>query len=224
MLTLCNLLCGILGIYLFFTSNHSFLGVHLSVSLILLAMIFDFLDGLSARLLQATSIIGKDLDSLADLVSFGVAPSLFLVHLFQQENNAMWYLLFLIPLFTAYRLALFNHDNSQSIHFKGLNSPANALFLLGMFSSADFIGSIFPAHNIFLVISIVCFSSLMISNFSMFSFKLYKPWTLATYWAPLLLIIASLFFFIVTKWLALVISVLCYVFLSLIWSYKNKTK
>jgi len=110
--------------------------------LILAAMIFDFLDGLSARLLNSYSDIGKELDSLADVVSFGVAPALIIyqlvtsslspsVPLFTNGLPARAFVLLLIPVImpvcAAIRLAVFNTDDTQIKSFKGLPTPANAL-------------------------------------------------------------------------------------------------
>ena len=115
--------------------------------LILVAMIFDFLDGFSARLLKAYSAIGKELDSLADVVSFGVAPGLIMYHLLRNSlslnaplnadlNSVNTLLLLLIsalmPVCGALRLAIFNVDSTQTKTFKGLPIPANALAVISV--------------------------------------------------------------------------------------------
>lgn len=137
-ITLSNLLCGALSIYFLYVSD----SVLLPSIFILLGAIFDFFDGLSARLLKVTSAIGKELDSLADVVTFGLAPSLITVEVLKYSLIAEGYSLFvtnilcLIPLFmalmSAYRLANFNVDERQSVNFIGLPTPANALLWLSL--------------------------------------------------------------------------------------------
>jgi len=97
----------------------------------LLAGVMDFLDGFSARMLKADSAIGKDLDSLADLVSFGVVPALLMVQMLKQSTDNSWlpYLPLLMAALSAIRLAKFNHDERQTSAFYGLPTPANALFI-----------------------------------------------------------------------------------------------
>ena len=130
-ITLLNLLSGILSIYLLFKTQNL---LYPSL-LILLGAFFDFFDGMFARILKVSSPIGKELDSLADVVSFGVAPSLIVVEIlnrnFQQNGGAFYYLAFiplLMALMSAYRLAKFNLDIRQEESFIGVPTPANAIF------------------------------------------------------------------------------------------------
>ncbi len=137
-ITLTNLLCGALSIYFLYISDN----VLLPSIFILLGAIFDFFDGLTARLLKVTSAIGKELDSLADVVTFGLAPSLITVEVLKGSliNNGFSIftanILGLIPLFmalmSAYRLANFNVDERQTVNFIGLPTPANALLWLSL--------------------------------------------------------------------------------------------
>ncbi|MCK9162873.1 MAG: CDP-alcohol phosphatidyltransferase family protein [Bacteroidales bacterium] len=136
-ITLLNLLCGILSIYTLYTTE----SIIIPSVLIILGALFDFLDGMVARLLKAYSIIGKELDSLADLVTFGVAPSLITVDLLQEFYFLNPFLLkfsFLvfIPIFmalmSAYRLAKFNVDERQTMGFIGVPTPANALIWISL--------------------------------------------------------------------------------------------
>ena len=105
---------------------------------ILVAAVFDFLDGMLARLLQAYSDIGKELDSLADVVSFGVLPSVIVYQLFQQApqlgilSQYINYSAFFIAIFSALRLAKFNIDLRQNEHFIGLPTPANAILIASL--------------------------------------------------------------------------------------------
>ena len=130
--TCLNLFSGCIACVMAFEAKYE-----LALLFIALSSIFDFFDGLLARALNAHSIIGKDLDSLADDVSFGVAPSLIVFSLFKEmyypanmEFIAPYlpYLAFLISVFSALRLAKFNNDTRQTSSFVGLPVPANALF------------------------------------------------------------------------------------------------
>jgi CDP-diacylglycerol--serine O-phosphatidyltransferase len=98
------------------------------------ACVFDFLDGFAARMLRASSPIGKELDSLADMVSFGVLPSVLMYQLMKEVSVTEWLPLtaFLLAIFSALRLARFNIDERQVHGFIGLPTPANALFITGL--------------------------------------------------------------------------------------------
>jgi len=144
-LTACNLLCGLIAIIFAFTGR-----LDLASLCLLMAMAFDFLDGLAARQLDLSSAIGKDLDSLADMISFGVAPGILMFitialrlhgdvhtvlgkiqHLnFQSPEDSLALCALCIPVFSAFRLAKFNNDTRQKMHFFGLPTPANTLFFL----------------------------------------------------------------------------------------------
>lgn len=152
--------------------------------LILVGAFLDFFDGLSARLLKVSSPIGKELDSLADVVTFGFAPSVIvyqlLIDLFP-EQPLIPYLAFIIALFSAYRLAKFNIDERQTSSFIGVPTPANALFWLsipliewqGNFFSSDLAISIHEimTNPAFIVINILVWSLLLISEVPLFALK-----------------------------------------------------
>ncbi|MBS7563535.1 CDP-alcohol phosphatidyltransferase family protein [Mucilaginibacter sp. Bleaf8] len=133
-ITCANLFSGCVGI-VFVTLQDNLV---YAAYCIFLAAIFDFFDGLASRVLKSFSVIGKDLDSLADMVSFGVLPSLIMYQLFlkaPQIDHVSTYLnfvAFLIPVFSALRLAKFNQDTRQVENFIGLPTPANAI-LIGSF-------------------------------------------------------------------------------------------
>jgi CDP-diacylglycerol--serine O-phosphatidyltransferase len=133
LITLCNLLCGVLAI-LFFDNGT------ITASLFILAGAgCDFLDGMVARLLKVEGKIGKELDSLADVVTFGVAPSLIALWLLIQETGCLEGMMVLLALFplsmalmSAYRLAKFNIDVRQTSSFLGVPTPLNALLWLSI--------------------------------------------------------------------------------------------
>ncbi len=140
---------------------------------IIAGAVFDFCDGLAARVLKAYSPMGKELDSLADMVTFGVAPAMIMFR-FQAESNFLVYLPLLIAVFSGLRLAKFNIDTRQSENFIGLATPSCALIC----GSLIYAGEIYPALYDFLtaksyiipILSLVlCY--LLVCEIPMFSFK-----------------------------------------------------
>ena len=126
LLTLANVTIGGIGIIYVLTVDAT-----IGAYFIWVAVVFDYLDGFAARMLKATSPIGKQLDSLADMVSFGALPALIMYKMLEStsENEYVPYLGLLIMAFSALRLAKFNIDERQSTDFFGLPTPANALFI-----------------------------------------------------------------------------------------------
>ena len=125
-ITLLNLLSGVLGI-LWVLEGQPLYGAYF----VILSATFDFFDGFAARLLKVQSDMGKELDSLADVISFGVLPGILLYSLSKSQTEASFlpYCTLIIPMLSAYRLAKFNLDTRQSDRFIGLPTPANALLL-----------------------------------------------------------------------------------------------
>lgn len=172
-ITLLNLSCGVLGIIASFNG-----APETAFALMLLASVFDFCDGLAARLLGAYSPVGKELDSLADLVSFGVLPAIMLYHLVDGIGWGSWYVYvpLLIAPFSALRLAKFNTDDRQTDGFLGLPTPACAI-LCGSFAAWYSMGGCLACGRG--VAAVVCICSLLlccllISEVPMFSFKLHR--------------------------------------------------
>lgn len=178
-ITCCNLISGCVAIAFAFSGN-----VELSFTWIIIGAVFDFFDGMSARLLNVNSPIGKELDSLADIVTFGVAPSTILF----SELSVMSYPAILEPLrsilpFTAYimaafsalRLAKFNLDERQALGFIGLPTPANALFWGSLIIGAGKWLEATPFMVFFLLGGILISSWLMVSEIPMFALK-FKEW------------------------------------------------
>ena len=123
-ITSMNLLCGVMGV-IFTLKGRPDIGFLLMIG----GAVFDFFDGLAARLLKASSGIGKELDSLADMVSFGVLPSLMLFGLGGSSVPVLKYLPLILAVFSALRLAKFNLDERQHEGFIGLPTPAAALII-----------------------------------------------------------------------------------------------
>lgn len=173
--TCLNLFSGCIASVMAFEAKYE-----LALAFIILSAVFDFFDGMLARALHAYSAIGKDLDSLADDVSFGVAPSLIVFSLFKEMYYPagmeciapyMPYTAFIISIFSALRLAKFNNDTRQTSSFVGLPVPANALFW-GSFivGTHDFLISE-SCHPIYLFLLVCLFSWLLVSEIPMFSLK-----------------------------------------------------
>ena len=144
-------------------------GYELAFIFIGAATLFDFCDGLAARLLHAYSALGKELDSLSDLVSFGLAPAM-LIYSAMSANGAGWiaYLAFIVTIFGALRLAKFNIDDRQTSSFIGLPIPSNAIFWIGWIAWINQHG--YPG-SLVMVLLILALSLLMTSRMRMFSLK-----------------------------------------------------
>lgn len=149
---------------------------------VIIAAFFDFSDGFAARFLKAYSPMGKELDSLADCISFGFAPSA-IVYYFLKENvikishdpiiiEYLPYVAFLLAIFSALRLAKFNVDKRQTDSFIGLNTPANALFWVSFCYGLTFTAPVITSALIYtFLVGILVFSLLMVSEIPMFSLK-----------------------------------------------------
>ena len=125
-LTLLNLLSGSMGIYFAYQGN-----LYYAAYAIWVGAVFDFLDGFMARLLKVSSPIGKELDSLADLVTFGLLPA-FMMMFMVSDSSLLKFLPLIIVLFAALRLAKFNTDETQSHSFLGMPTPSIAFFVSGL--------------------------------------------------------------------------------------------
>lgn len=174
-ITSCNLFCGCIASYWAFQGNYK-----LALLFIILGAVFDFFDGMTARLLHVSSPIGKELDSLADDVTFGLAPAAIVFSLFKEVHypaflapiaDIMPYAAFLIAAFSALRLAKFNLDERQTSSFIGMPTPANALFWGSLTVGAhDFLTST-SFNAIYLLILVIIMSLLLVAELPMFSLK-----------------------------------------------------
>lgn len=188
---------------------------------IALAAVFDFLDGFAARLLKAQSPIGAQLDSLSDVISFGLAPGLAVYQFMNQtiddtffSHTLMPCFAFLIPVFSAIRLAKFNIDTRQTNSFLGLPVPANALFW------ASTVVAAFPYIDcckiVFAVVApvlIIVFCLLMVSEIPMFSLK-FKNSSWADNQLPYILIAATILLTAIFGFAGIALSILLYIALS----------
>ncbi len=198
-----------------------------------IAALVDFLDGFLARLLKQNSPLGKELDSLADVVSFGVAPGMILYQFLRmsfmgQENGAdvsmIWLMpAFILPCAAAYRLAVFNLDNTQSKSFKGVPVPAVGLMVASLpiiywTRNSSLILTIL-LNKWYLYFIILFLSALMVSRVPILSMKMsgkQDPQTLPR----IILLLLSLISVIFLHWLAVPVIFLFYIIISL--AFKNR--
>ena len=216
--TCINLLCGALAIIASFSCFDvvfcDLQGYQVAFLLIAVGAVADFCDGLVARLLNAVSGIGKELDSLSDLVTFGLAPAMIIYNMMHIAHpDSYWCLAaMMLPVFGALRLAKFNVDTEQTTTFKGLPIPANALYWIGAAELLANSSDVFPR---WLVPMILLFSFLMVSDIPMFSFKLHG-FNLRENWAQFLLIILAVILLAVFGLEGLMFIIWVYITLSIL--------
>lgn len=164
-ITCLNLFAGSAAVYFAFQSDYPVV-----LMLVLSAAVFDFFDGFAARLLKAYSPMGKELDSLADMVSFGLAPGAVAFSFLKDSGLPLWmsFAGFIIPVFSALRLAKFNIDTRQTSSFIGMPTPANALFWTGLGYSFS---GIMIQNNMTTFLLIFIMSGLLVAEIPMFSLK-----------------------------------------------------
>lgn len=226
-ITTLNLFSGCIGIVLALNNRLDY-----AAYFIALAAFFDFLDGMAARLLHVKSEIGKELDSLADVVSFGVLPGIIVYQLMVGSTNipiagsliSIFSLIaFIIPILSAVRLAKFNLDTRQTTSFIGLPVPANALFLgslpliqiqAGYSESLSWLNIITNNYYILAVISIGM-SLLLVSNIPLISLK-FRNLKFAENKPQFILVAFSIIAFMVATFAAVPLIILAYILLSVI--------
>ena len=230
-ITLFNLLSGVLSIYCAMTGQLDMAGW-----LIFIAAIFDFLDGFAARMLHAKSEIGEQLDSLADVVSFGVAPGFILFQMINMSHGqplhttdnftVMPFLAFIVPAFGALRLAKFNVEGTHSSNFKGLPIPASGIFIASLplirsylyeLRDDSYIGLFYMmiTNTYFLLGSGIIMSFLMVSTFPMFGIK-FENFSIKDNLIKYFFLGVSLILLISLQVVAIPFIIMLYLFLSLI--------
>lgn len=181
-ITCCNLVCGCIATICAIEGNPA-----MALLFIILGAVFDFFDGMTARLLHVSSEIGKELDSLADDITFGVAPASIIFYelhvvaypeFLEPLRSILPYFAFLVAAFSAVRLAKFNLDTRQTTSFIGLPTPANALFwgslIVGFGSTLEQTAWFLPL----ILIGVVLSSWILIAEIPMFALK-FKQWGFA---------------------------------------------
>lgn len=233
-ITCLNLFCGCIAIVHVFNGD-----LVLATYFVWAAAIFDFFDGMVARLLKVHSEIGKQLDSLADIVSFGVVPGtmMFMMilncsniskegYLFLEENKWLSFIGFIITIFSAIRLAKFNIDTRQSESFIGIPTPANALFITSfpLILISDFIFFKELINNSNFLISITIISSYMlVAELPLFALK-FKTVSFKGNEIRYLFLAISIVLLIIFKAIAIPFIILLYIILSVINNIISKKK
>ena len=215
LLTISNLICGCIALYLTFQGELVFTAYFIG-----LAAIFDFMDGAAARLLNVSNPIGKELDSLADMVSFGLVPGSVVFHLLEESPLSQYsFMALVIPIFSAYRLAKFNVDENQNENFIGLPTPANCLVfvsipLITTFNAESTIAYLVEIPEILLIITVLM-SLALVSRINMFSLK-FKNFKLQDNKFRFFLITMSIILLTWLEFSAILIIILLYILMSLV--------
>jgi CDP-diacylglycerol--serine O-phosphatidyltransferase len=205
--------------------------ISLAAYLIFIAALFDFSDGFAARALKAYSPLGAQLDSLADIVSFGLAPSFILLHLIVESHGRQQFMVFgfdvlpfvalLLPLFAALRLAKFNIDDRQTSSFIGLPTPAAGLMVASLplikqqlyESQSLFYMLVTNTYFYIGIVFLLCF--LMVSELPLFGLK-FKSMAFKGNEIRYLFLIASLVLLVFLQFTSIPFIILLYLFLSLV--------
>lgn len=219
LVTCCNLFSGCIAAVMAFQANYQ-----AAILFIIIGAVFDFFDGMLARIFQVSGPLGKELDSLADDITFGFAPSVIVFSLFKEVHYPEFmesleayfpYTAFIIAVFSALRLGKFNIDPRQSNSFIGLPTPANALFWGSLVVGGHSFLTSQAFNAIYLFILVCIMSFLLIAEIPMFSLKLKDlSWkTNKTSYTFLLVCIPLLFFFRISGFAAII---MWYILLSIL--------
>lgn len=219
-ITLGNLFSGCIG------AVHLLLGDYkITAICIIISLVLDFFDGFVARALKSNSNLGIQLDSLADMVSFGFIPGLTVFVALTQNNyeNIPWYfyLGFLVTLFSCLRLAIFNLDEEQKYYFKGLNTPSNTILLFGLYyayKETQSFGFLFE-NEIYLLIITAITSWLLVSPIKMIAMK-FKSMKLEDNYPKIALLVGSIVILVALQTAGIPIVILYYMIISLIFQKK----
>ena len=224
-ITCCDLISGCIATY------NAFLGdIRMALLWIIVGAVFDFFDGMSARLLKVSSPIGKELDSLADDITFGFAPSAIIFYelsIMEYPSEQLMlkpnlpYFAFVMAAYSALRLAKFNLDERQSLGFIGLPTPANALFWGALFVGAqNFMES--TAYMLPVVLLMICVSCwLLIAEVPMFALK-FKQWGWKGNEVKYIFLISCLPLLMIFGITAFSVIIAWYVVLSVVVNLRNK--
>lgn len=226
-ITLGNLFSGCIG------AVHLILGDYQTTAIcIILSLVLDFFDGFVARALKANSNLGTQLDSLADMVSFGFIPGLAMFKMLEPFGNELFglqlpfeikYFGFLITLFSCLRLAIFNLDEEQKYYFKGLNTPSNTILVFGLLYAFKETQSFsFLLENaLYLLIFTVVSSWILIGPIKMIAMK-FKSMKLQDNYPKIALLIGSILILAIFKIVGIPMVILYYIFISIIFQKQLK--
>lgn len=229
-LTLGNLFSGCVGIIHLINGDYQTTAFCIIISLVL-----DFFDGFIARAMNSSSNLGGQLDSLADMVSFGFLPGVVMMKMLEPFGNQFFgielpfdikYFGFLITLFSCLRLAIFNLDDDQKYYFKGLNTPSNTILIFGIYLLTT---PYFPFQNytenelsmLILTLITIISSWLLISPIKMIAMK-FKSKQLRDNYPKLALLIGGIFILLIFKTVGIPLVIIYYILISLIFQKQLK--
>lgn len=229
-LTLGNLFSGCVGIIHLINGDYQATAFCIIISLVL-----DFFDGFIARAMNSSSNLGGQLDSLADMVSFGFLPGVVMMKMLEPFGNQFFgvqlpfeikYFGFLITLFSCLRLAIFNLDDDQKYYFKGLNTPSNTILIFGIYLLTT---PYFPFQNytenelsmLILTLITIISSWLLISPIKMIAMK-FKSKQLRDNYPKLALLIGGIFILLIFKTVGIPLVIIYYILISLIFQKQLK--
>ncbi|MFC0342973.1 CDP-alcohol phosphatidyltransferase family protein [Epilithonimonas hispanica] len=221
--TLGNLFSGCVGII------HLFLGDYQTTAIcIIISLILDFFDGFIARALGSSSNLGGQLDSLADMVSFGFLPGITiyiaLLESMSKESNIGIYAGIFITLFSCLRLAIFNLDDDQKYYFKGLNTPSNTILIFGLyyaFKENNSFAFLFQNQELYLYFLVAISSFLLVSPIKMIAMK-FKSKQLKDNYPKLALLIGGILILLIFKTTGIPLVIIYYILISLIFQKQLK--
>jgi CDP-diacylglycerol--serine O-phosphatidyltransferase len=225
--TLANLFSGSIGVIHLITGDYKITAICIIISLIL-----DFFDGFIARALKSNSTLGAQLDSLADMVSFGLLPGIVMYKALEPFGNQIFgtelpfeikYFGLLITLFSCLRLAIFNLDEEQAYYFKGLNTPSNTIFIFGLFYAFLEIESfkLLFENPLLLILLTIISSWLLISPIKMIAMK-FKSMKLEDNYPKIALFIGTVLILILFKTVGIPLVILYYILISIIFQKQLK--
>lgn len=225
--TLGNLFSGSIGVIHLIKGNYEVTAVCIIISLIL-----DFLDGFVARAMKTDSNLGAQLDSLADMVTFGLLPGITMYKALEPFGYQLFnitlpfeisYFGLFIALFSCLRLAIFNLDDEQKYYFKGLNTPSNTILIFGLYfayqekAAFEFLLS----NQVYLILLVILSSWLLISPIKMIAFK-FKSMKLQDNYPKLALLIGAIVLLILFKIVAIPLIIIYYILISIIFQKQLK--
>lgn len=220
--TLGNLFSGTVGVVQLLQGNYEITALCIVISAIL-----DFFDGFIARAMGANSELGVQLDSLADMVTFGVLPGLTMYVMLGNITNLsfFWikYLGFFITLFSCLRLAIFNIDDEQTYYFKGLNTPSNTFLIFGLYfayQKSEVFSFLVENENLLLVLTVLS-SWLLISPIKMIAMK-FRSKKLEDNYPKLVLILGILPLLVFGNWAGIPLAILYYILVSIVFQKQLK--
>ncbi|OWK74239.1 CDP-alcohol phosphatidyltransferase [Flavobacteriaceae bacterium JJC] len=225
--TLANLFSGSIGVIQLLAGNY-----HITAICIIISLILDFFDGFIARAMKSNSNLGAQLDSLADMVSFGLLPGIAMYKALEPFGCQLFgtelpfeikYLGLFITLFSCLRLAIFNLDEEQTYYFKGLNTPSNTILIFGLyyaFLETESFRFLFE-NSLLLIILTVISSWILVSPVKMIAMK-FKSMKLEDNYPKIALLIGAVLILILLKTVGIPLVILYYILISLIFQKQLK--